>query len=163
MSERQWKYIDGPVVHELTTYQGDHAIFALWCTGERIQKASYVEAGTTCLACAAASEPVIKMEGFTPFTTNPCVEVPISLDWFQYLDSKDGLVHDVRRYALTNDMHVSRCHPNDPMYPPKLVDEPLTCLWCVALRNSDPEFFTHQEEGRAVFNASALQKIKFNF
>lgn len=166
MSERQWKYIDGPVVHALTTYHGDHAVFALWCTGERVSRASYVEQGTTCLACIATPEPVLIEKALG---TNPCAEVPLpaqdtaSLAWFAYRDSKDGLVHDVRRCSLTNDIHVSRCRPNDPMHPPQPVDNMLTCLWCLALRNRDPEIIVVEEPGLAIINTHALQKLKFNF
>lgn len=84
----------------------------------------------------------------------------VSLDWFQYLDSMDGLVHDVRRYATTSETHVSRCRQRDPMYPPEPVEDPVTCLLCIALRG---EVSVTWEPGIAVFNTRALKKITFNY
>ena len=72
MSERQWKYIDGPVVHELTTYQGCHAVFTLWCTGQRITRATYTDKKTTCLGCIAETSPMMD-----PHEAKPGIDIVV--------------------------------------------------------------------------------------
>ena len=102
MSECQWKYIDGPIVHDLTTYLGSHAVFALWCTGQRITRASYTDHATTCLDCIAETCPMVDLREVKPGMHVVDVSTPKMSSSLMTRLERDEALPDWRGRAIFN-------------------------------------------------------------